>query len=322
MAKAPAFQFYASDFLTGTAHFSAEEVGIYIRLLSASWVQGALPLAPDRLARLAGVTAEAFALAWPVVAAKWVELEAGGGYVNERLERQRASQAAYAEGQAAKAGRRWAKARGAAAAAAGADAGADAAACAAAVAVHVPDVCSSIFDLRSSSSNHDPKTDTARARDDGEPLSTVPPAWGQRRAPATVLGAGHHRCAAEASAACARGVCVPGFLVEAWRRQFGDDMHGADAAIRAFVVDEVARLAPGPIGDEPLRFWRAAWQARHGSQAPAGASATLTAAQYTQRSVDAVKARLGIGGDHGAGVYGGRGGSADRGLAPAGGRDA
>lgn len=40
MGKPPAFQFYTSDFLTGTAHFKPEEVGAYIRLLCYQWDKG------------------------------------------------------------------------------------------------------------------------------------------------------------------------------------------------------------------------------------------------------------------------------------------
>ena len=38
--KAPAFQFYAADFLVGTSDMTNEEVGIYIRLLCHQWAKG------------------------------------------------------------------------------------------------------------------------------------------------------------------------------------------------------------------------------------------------------------------------------------------
>lgn len=38
--KAPAFQFYADDFLAGTLEMSHEEVGVYIRLLCIQWSKG------------------------------------------------------------------------------------------------------------------------------------------------------------------------------------------------------------------------------------------------------------------------------------------
>ena len=49
--KAPAFQLYADDFLAGCFELSAEEVGVYIRLLCLQWTKGAIS---DRLAKSAG----------------------------------------------------------------------------------------------------------------------------------------------------------------------------------------------------------------------------------------------------------------------------
>lgn len=97
MGKAPAFQFYAADFLMGTAEMSAVEVGLYIRLLAASWDKGPLPLEPSRLARVAIMEIREFHKAWPVVRAKWTETP--DGYVNERLEAQREAQAAFSRRQ-------------------------------------------------------------------------------------------------------------------------------------------------------------------------------------------------------------------------------
>lgn len=42
--KAPAFQFYAQDFLTGVMFLTNEEKGIYITLLAKQWTDGKLPL--------------------------------------------------------------------------------------------------------------------------------------------------------------------------------------------------------------------------------------------------------------------------------------
>ena len=41
--KAPAFQFYADDFLSGTITMTDAEVGLYIRLLCHQWYSGGLP---------------------------------------------------------------------------------------------------------------------------------------------------------------------------------------------------------------------------------------------------------------------------------------
>lgn len=48
MGKAPAFQFYAADFLFGTARMSNEHVGVYIRLLCHQWDGGPMTLEEAR----------------------------------------------------------------------------------------------------------------------------------------------------------------------------------------------------------------------------------------------------------------------------------
>ena len=54
MSKAPAFQFYAGDFLSDlkVASMNMEERGIYITLLAYSWLENGLPADPEKLARL------------------------------------------------------------------------------------------------------------------------------------------------------------------------------------------------------------------------------------------------------------------------------
>mgnify|MGYP003136003228 FL=1 len=56
MGKAPAFQFYAGDFLSDlkVASMNMEERGIYITLLAYSWLENGLPDNPEKLARLCG----------------------------------------------------------------------------------------------------------------------------------------------------------------------------------------------------------------------------------------------------------------------------
>lgn len=51
----PAFQFYASDFLSSTSEMTAEEAGAYIRLLCHQWIRGGIPDDDSRLAAMAGV---------------------------------------------------------------------------------------------------------------------------------------------------------------------------------------------------------------------------------------------------------------------------
>ena len=104
-------------------------------------------------------------------------------------------------------------------------------------------------------------------------------AHGQRGTP---LVGNHARCFF-APEACARGLCIRKFLGLEWRQQ-----GASDEAIRAFVRATISGLADGPIGDEPLKFWRAAWSARHGSQAPAPA----VPAGPRQRAADVTLATL------------------------------
>lgn len=83
--KPPAFQFYAADFLVGTADMEAAEVGAYIRLLCHQWDRGFVT--KEKAARLAGTKIT------PAVLAKFSETN--GELRNERLEFERAKQAEY-----------------------------------------------------------------------------------------------------------------------------------------------------------------------------------------------------------------------------------
>lgn len=51
--KPPAFQFYADDFLAGTADMTQPEVGAYILLLCHQWGRGEIPADPARAALIA-----------------------------------------------------------------------------------------------------------------------------------------------------------------------------------------------------------------------------------------------------------------------------
>lgn len=107
--KAPAFQFYADDFLAGTSDMNAEEVGAYIRLLCHQWTKGGIPNDEDRAGRMAGLMGSP---SLRYVLAKF-SLCDDGMLRNDRLEQVRAEQEAYKTKQAT-AGRngaekRWAK---------------------------------------------------------------------------------------------------------------------------------------------------------------------------------------------------------------------
>lgn len=98
----PAFQFYASDFLAGTMHFTPAEVGTYIRLLCHQWAMGKLPADPLKLRRLAGGKVS------DNVLAKFFPFEKD--FIrNERLEAVRKEKASHSEKQSEIAKLRWIK---------------------------------------------------------------------------------------------------------------------------------------------------------------------------------------------------------------------
>ena len=89
--KAPAFLFYADDFLAGTSDMSAEEVGGYIRLLCHQWTKGSIPNDPERVARMAGLMGS------PCVGYVLAKFRLCDGHTlkNERLEKVRAEHQAF-----------------------------------------------------------------------------------------------------------------------------------------------------------------------------------------------------------------------------------
>ena len=103
--KPPAFQFYANDFVAGTAFMSAEEVGAYIRLLCYSWINGPLPTSDILLTRLAGCSSEALV----AVRGKFQLVE--GKLINVKLESVRDAQRLYSQRQSKAAHDRWDKTR-------------------------------------------------------------------------------------------------------------------------------------------------------------------------------------------------------------------
>jgi uncharacterized protein YdaU (DUF1376 family) len=81
----PWFKMFPSDFLTGTADLSCEEVGAYILLLLHAWERdGRLPREKPRLARLFHLDDETFSEVWKAIEGKFTEDESG--LYNPRLE--------------------------------------------------------------------------------------------------------------------------------------------------------------------------------------------------------------------------------------------
>lgn len=100
--KPPAFQFYAADFLMGTATMSAEEVGAYIRLLCFQWDSGSIPDDDATIARLGGCAGNAVAK----IRQKFrVDHD---GLRNVRLEIERTKQRLFRDKQAENGAKRWA----------------------------------------------------------------------------------------------------------------------------------------------------------------------------------------------------------------------
>jgi uncharacterized protein YdaU (DUF1376 family) len=93
--KPPAFQFYADDFIAGTAILTTEEIGAYILLLCYQWNSGGIPNDDDLIRRIAKLT-QAFPLGLLKTKFKVVD----GLLKNERLELERDKQKAFREKQA------------------------------------------------------------------------------------------------------------------------------------------------------------------------------------------------------------------------------
>jgi uncharacterized protein YdaU (DUF1376 family) len=91
--KSPAFQFYAKDFLTGTAAMTLAERGAYVTLLAHEWDAGSVPALAQARARILGCTKAQERAIWSALAPKFVLRE--DAYVNERLEHERRLQSEY-----------------------------------------------------------------------------------------------------------------------------------------------------------------------------------------------------------------------------------
>lgn len=91
--KAPAFQLFAGDLLSDTMTWTAQELGVHIRLMCWSWINGPLPADLSRVNRI-DPCSEAV---WPTVGTKWTLTD--DGYTNTRLEQSRNAQTKYREAQ-------------------------------------------------------------------------------------------------------------------------------------------------------------------------------------------------------------------------------
>lgn len=98
---APAFQFYADDFLSGTITMTNEERGAYIALLCIQWSKG----------YVSQMDFDRIALAMPphsqAICQEKFQKDADGCMRNARLEKERQKQAAYRKKQSENANSRW-----------------------------------------------------------------------------------------------------------------------------------------------------------------------------------------------------------------------
>jgi uncharacterized protein YdaU (DUF1376 family) len=107
-STSPAFQFYPNDFLGSTKvqQMSATEVGAYLLLLCACWLDGSIPSDTARLARIARMKEAQFTRMWSHLL-KECFTERGDRFINSRLESERKKQTEYRKRQKDKADKRW-----------------------------------------------------------------------------------------------------------------------------------------------------------------------------------------------------------------------
>lgn len=99
--KAPAFQFYADDFLAGTITMTNEERGAYIALLCLQWSKGSLT-ENDFQRVCIGMPPHS-----QRICQDKFEIDADGNYRNKRLEAEREKQDQYRKKQTDNAKKRW-----------------------------------------------------------------------------------------------------------------------------------------------------------------------------------------------------------------------
>jgi uncharacterized protein YdaU (DUF1376 family) len=88
---APAFSFYAKDFIAGTLTLSLAERGAYITLLAYQWDNGSVPDDARERCRVLGCTRREADAIWPRIVDKFERN--GDAWLNVRLEKERAKQA-------------------------------------------------------------------------------------------------------------------------------------------------------------------------------------------------------------------------------------
>ncbi len=118
MSQPPAFQFYASDYLSSSRvqRMSLEEEGAYIRLLCYNWQDGSIPDDTVQLAALCKIPVRRMAKNWGKIACCISPADANSHrLINKKLEQVRAVQAVYSAKQSARSKEGWSKRHDAAA---------------------------------------------------------------------------------------------------------------------------------------------------------------------------------------------------------------
>ena len=92
--KPPAFQFYASDYLSSSKvqRMSLEEQGAYVRLLCYCWEDGSIPSNFTELAKLCNITRRKIENIWPHLSDCFQVSDIPGRLVNAKLEAVRLQQ--------------------------------------------------------------------------------------------------------------------------------------------------------------------------------------------------------------------------------------
>ena len=98
MGKMPAFPLYASDFDMDTNTWTNEEVGVYLRLLLAEWVNGGLPDDPQKLAKIVRISRKKFLNVFKNISHKFHK-NGNGLLENKRLEKERQDKLNFLEQQ-------------------------------------------------------------------------------------------------------------------------------------------------------------------------------------------------------------------------------
>ena len=91
MGKAPAFQFYANDFMDATSTWEANACGLYVRCLCKQWTHGSIPSDLRILARAIHSDREELESCWDVLGPKFVD-QGDGTLKNRKLEEVRERQ--------------------------------------------------------------------------------------------------------------------------------------------------------------------------------------------------------------------------------------